>query len=78
MKTQAAFQRLTSEKSIKGKGNSTSQFKTKVAFEAAKTDKIISQIASEHGLHLQQVIAYNRNFSITSISCLRKKITPGS
>jgi len=29
-----------------------SQFKAKAAFEAAKGDKIISQIASEYGLHL--------------------------
>jgi len=29
----------------------TSQFKTKVAFEAAKGDKTISQIASVYGLH---------------------------
>ncbi|MCD6254275.1 MAG: hypothetical protein J7J80_07730 [Thermotogae bacterium] len=35
----------------------TSQFKTKVAFEAAKADKTISRIASEYGLHPQQVKA---------------------
>ena len=40
----------------------TSQFKAKVAFEAAKADKTISQIASEYGLHPQQVRAWKRKF----------------
>jgi len=31
----------------------TSQFKAKVAFEATKGDKTISQIASEYGFHPQ-------------------------
>ena len=37
----------------------TSQFKAKVAFEAAKGDKTISQIAAEYGLHPQQVRVRN-------------------
>ena len=40
----------------------TSEFKAKVAFEAAKADKTISQIASEYGLHPQQVRAWKREF----------------
>ena len=33
----------------------TAQFKAKVAFEAAKGDETISQIASRYGVHPQQV-----------------------
>ena len=33
-----------------------------MAFEAAKADKTISQIASEYGLHPQQVRAWKRGF----------------
>jgi len=40
----------------------TSQFKAKVAFEAAKGDKTISQIASVYGLHPQQVRAWKKEF----------------
>ena len=40
----------------------TSQFKAKVAFEAAKGDKTISQIASEYGIHPQQVRIWKREF----------------
>ena len=40
----------------------TSEFKAKVAFEAAKADKTISQIASEYGLHPQQVRAWKKEF----------------
>ncbi|MCD6449104.1 MAG: transposase [Thermotogaceae bacterium] len=40
----------------------TSEFKAKVALEAAKADKTISQIASEYGLHPQQVRAWKKEF----------------
>lgn len=40
----------------------TSEFKAKVALEAVKADKTISQIASEYGLHSQQVRAWKREF----------------
>ena len=40
----------------------TSQFRAKVAFEAAKGDKTISQIASEYGIHPQQVRAWKKEF----------------
>ncbi len=38
------------------------EFKAKVAFEATKADKTISQIASEYGLRPQQVRAWKREF----------------
>ena len=40
----------------------TAQFKAKVAFEAAKGDKTITQIASEYGIHPQQVRAWKKEF----------------
>ena len=40
----------------------TSQFKAKVAFKVAKGDKTISQIASEYGLHPQQVRVWRKEF----------------
>jgi len=40
----------------------TSQFKAMVAFEAAKGEKSINQIASEYGVHPQQVRAWKREF----------------
>jgi len=40
----------------------TSQFKAKVALEAVKADKTISQIASEYGIHPQQVRAWKKEF----------------
>ena len=40
----------------------TAQFKAKVAFEAAKGDRSISEIASEYGVHPQQVRAWKREF----------------
>ncbi len=40
----------------------TAQFKAKVAFEAAKGDRNISEIASEYGVHPQQVRAWRREF----------------
>ncbi|MCD6591310.1 MAG: transposase [Candidatus Aenigmarchaeota archaeon] len=40
----------------------TAQFKAKVAFEEAKGDKTISQIASEYGIHPQQVRAWKKEF----------------
>jgi len=40
----------------------TSQFKAKVAFEAAKGDKTLSQIAPAYGLHPQQVRAWKKEF----------------
>ena len=40
----------------------TSQFKAKEAFKAAKGDKTISQIASEYGLHPQQVRVWRKEF----------------
>jgi len=40
----------------------TAQFKAKVAFEAAKGDKSISEIASEYGVHPQQVRSWKREF----------------
>jgi len=38
------------------------QFKARVAFEAAKGDRSISEIASEYGIHPQQVRAWKREF----------------
>ena len=40
----------------------TAQFKAKVAFEAAKGDRNITEIASEYGIHPQQVRAWKREF----------------
>ena len=40
------------------KAKYTAQFKARVAFEAAKGDKTISQIASEYGVHPSQVRAW--------------------
>ena len=40
----------------------TSQFKAKVALEAVKADKPISQIALEYGIHPQQVRAWKKEF----------------
>ena len=40
----------------------TAQFKAKVAFEAAKGDRNITEIASEFGVHPQQVRAWKREF----------------
>ncbi len=40
----------------------TAQFKAKVAFEAAKGDRNITEIASEYGVHPQQVRAWRREF----------------
>jgi len=38
----------------------TAQFKARVAFEAAKGDKSINEIASEYGVHPQQVRAWKK------------------
>ena len=40
----------------------TPHFKAKVAFEAAKGDKSISEIASKYGIHPQQVRTWKREF----------------
>ena len=40
----------------------TAQFKAKVAFEAAKGDKSISEISSEYGIHPQQVRTWKKDF----------------
>ena len=40
----------------------TAQFKAKVAFEAAKGDRNITEIASEYGIYPQQVRAWKREF----------------
>ncbi len=40
----------------------TATFKAKVALEAIKGEKTISEIASEHGIHPQQVRAWKREF----------------
>jgi len=40
----------------------TAQFKAKVAFEAAKGDRSINEIAAEYGIHPQQVRAWKREF----------------
>ena len=40
----------------------TAQFKAKVAFEAAKGDRSINEIAAEYGVHPQQVRAWKREF----------------
>jgi len=52
----------------------TSQFKAKVASEAAKGDKTISQIASVYGLHPQQVRVWKKEFLENLHLVLRKKI----
>ena len=38
----------------------TAQFKARVAFEAVKGDKSISEIVSEYGIHPQQVRVWKR------------------
>ena len=38
----------------------TAQFKAKVAFEAAKGDRNITEIASEYGIYPEQVRAWKR------------------
>jgi transposase-like protein len=40
----------------------TAQFKAKVALEAVKGDKTISEIASEYGIHPQQVRNWRKEF----------------
>ncbi len=40
----------------------TAQFKAKVAFEAAKGDRSINEIAAEYGVHPQQVRAWKKEF----------------
>jgi len=40
----------------------TAQFKAKVAFEAARGDRNITEIASEYGIHPQQVRTWRREF----------------
>ena len=45
-----------------GKRKYTAQFKAKVAFEAAKGERTIGEIASEYGVHPQQVRAWKREF----------------
>ena len=45
-----------------GKKRYTTKFKAKVAFEAAKGEKTISEIASEYGVHPQQVRMWRKEF----------------
>jgi transposase-like protein len=40
--------------------NHTPQFKAKVAFEAAKGDKTIAQLASEYGVHPTQITQWRK------------------
>ena len=40
--------------------NHTAQFKAKVAFEAAKGDKTIAQLASEYGVHPTQITQWRK------------------
>ena len=40
----------------------TARFKAKVAFEVSRGDKSINEIASEYGIHPQQVRAWKREF----------------
>jgi len=40
----------------------TSTFKARIALEAIKGEKTISEIASEHGIHPQQVRTWKREF----------------
>ena len=40
----------------------TSEFKAKVALETAKGDEAMTQIASEYGIHPQQVRAWKKEF----------------
>ncbi len=40
----------------------TATFKAKIALEAIKGEKTISEIASEHGIHPQQVRSWKRKF----------------
>ena len=42
--------------------NYSPQFKAKVALEAIKGEKTISQIASEFGIHPQQVSSWKKEF----------------
>ena len=44
------------------KAKYTAQFKARVAFEAAKGDRSINEIAAEYGVHPQQVRAWKRKF----------------
>jgi len=45
-----------------GRKNYSPQFKAKVALEAIKGEKTISQIASEFGIHPQQVSSWKKEF----------------
>ena len=45
-----------------GKKRYSSEFKARVAFEAAKGKGTISEIASEYGIHPQQVRIWKREF----------------
>ena len=40
----------------------SANFKSKVALEAIKGEKTINEIASEHGIHPQQVRSWKREF----------------
>ena len=40
----------------------TAQFKARVALEAVKADRSINEIASEYGVHPQQVRTWKREF----------------
>ncbi len=44
------------------KSKYTAQFKARVALEAVKAEKSISEIASEYGVHPQQVRAWKKEF----------------
>jgi len=45
-----------------GRKNYSPQFKAKVALEAIKGEKTISQIASEFGIHPQQISSWKKEF----------------
>ena len=45
-----------------GRKNYSPQFKAKIALEAIKGEKTISQIASEFGIHPQQVSSWKKEF----------------
>ena len=52
--------------------NYSPQFKAKVALEAIKGEKTISQIASEFGIHPQHISSWKRNSSKTCTKSFRK------
>jgi len=70
---------ISGDKFMKNKRrNHTAQFKAKVAFEAAKGDKTIAELASEYEVHPNQSTQWEKQFfeSLLEISPRRRQNEP--